>query len=118
MRNTLIVRKLITAITVMILLVYFMGKTTSPIIIFIPFLFCSIASIGKNFGLLYNKKELALFFDKLFKASFFLFWFGFLFVACYIMIRDNNYRMIFYTVPFWLAGIFFIKRKLFGRKKR
>lgn len=118
MRSSLIVRKLITAITVLVLLVYFMVKTTSPIIIFVPFLFCSIASIGKKFGLLFNKKKLALFFDKLFKVSFFLFWFGFLFVACYIMIRDNNYRMILYTVPFWLAGIFFIKRKLLSSKEK
>ena len=118
MRNGLIIRKLITAITVLLLLLYFMSKTTSPIIIFVPFLFCSIASIGKNFGLLFNKKKLALFSDKLFKASFFLFWFGFLFVACYIMIRDNNCRMILYTVPFWLAGIFFVKRKLVNRKEK
>ena len=118
MRSGVAVRKLMTAISVLVLLVYFMGKTTSPIIIFVPFLFCSIASIGKNIGLLFNKKKLALFSDKLFKVSFFLFWFGFLLVTCYIMIRDNNYRMIIYTVPFWLAGILFIKRKLLKRKER
>lgn len=118
MKNGLIVQKLKTAIIVLILMVYFMSKTTSPIIIFVPVLFCSIASIGKNLGLLFDKKRLALFFDTLFKVSFFLFWFGFLFVACYIIIRDDNYRMIIYTVPFWLAGIFFIKRKLLKRKER
>lgn len=115
MRNSLIIRKLVTAIIVLILLVYFVSRTASSKIIFVPFLFCSIASIGKNFGLLLNKKRLALFCDRLFKGGFFLFWFGFLIVACYIMIRDSNYGMILYTVPFWLAGIFFAKRKFLNR---
>lgn len=117
MRNGLIVRKLLTAITAMVLLIYFMGKTTSPKIIFVPFLLCSIASIGKNLGLLFNKKKFALVFDTLFEACFFLFWFGFLATVCYIMIRDSNTRMLPFTVPFWLAGIYFAKRKIEDKKR-
>lgn len=115
MRNVFITRKLITASIAAVLLIYFIGKTPSPKIIFIPFLLCSIASMGKNLGLLLNKKKFALFFDRLFKVSFFLFWFGFLVVACYIMIRDHNYRMLPFTLPFWFAGIFFAKRKFFKK---
>lgn len=111
MINALIGRKLVKAIIAVIILVYFMARTTGPKIIFAPFLFCAFASIGKNIGLLFNKRRLALFFDRVFKVSFFMFWFGFLAVACYFMIRDGNYRMLPFTVPFWLAGIFFAKRK-------
>jgi len=111
MRNTLIIRKLITAVAVLGLLVYFMCRTPSARIIFIPFLFCSIASIGKHLSLLFDKKRAALFFDRLFKGGFFLFWFGFLLAAGYIAVRDRHYGMLLYSVPFWLAGIFFLKRK-------
>ena len=115
MRNTLIARKLAKAIIAAILLLFFMLKTASPKIIFIPFLLCAFASIGKNLGLLFHQKNLAIFFDKLFKIVFFLSWFGFLAIACYIMIRDDNLRMIPFTVPFWLAGFFFVKRKFFKK---
>ena len=115
MRSGFITRKLATAIVTTVVLVYFLAKTPSPKILFIPFLLCSISSMGKNLGLLLNKKKFALFFDRLFKVSFFLFWFGFLIFACYIMIRDHNYRMLPFTLPFWLAGFFFFKRKFFKK---
>ena len=111
MINALIGRKLVKAIIAVIILVYFMARTTGPKIIFVPFLFCAFAGIGKNIGLLFNKKRLALFFDRVFKVSFFLLWFGFLAVVCYFMMRDGNYRMLPFTLPFWLVGIFFVNRK-------
>ena len=118
MRDLFIIRRLATAIIASIILIYFMTITPSPKIIFIPFLFCGIASIGKNLGLLFKKKRLAVFCDKLFKYSFFIFWFGFLFAASYFMIRDNNERMLPYTIPFWIAGIFFAYRKLLKTKNK
>ena len=112
MKTALIGRKLIKAIIASVILVYFMIQTNSPKIIFVPFLICGIASIGKNFGLLLNKKVFALFCDKLFKVVFFLSWFVFLIIACYIAVSDGNYKVIFFTLPFWLGGLFFAKRKL------
>ena len=52
----------------------------------------------------------------LFTILFFLFWFGFLTVAAYICIRDKQYGMLLYSGIFWLVGIGFAKRKLFGNK--
>lgn len=68
---------------------------------------------GKSLGIILNKEKIAVLFDKLFKAGFFLFWFGFLAVADYISVRDKNYVLTVFTLPFWLIGIYFLKRKLF-----
>lgn len=118
MKRTLIIRKLIKATVALVILVYFIIRTTSPTIIFAPFLICSIASIGKNLGLLFNRERVALFFDRIFKVVFFLSWFAFLVVACYIAVNDANYKVIFFTLPFWLGGLLFAKRKLLNKKDR
>ena len=104
--------KLITAIFTTILLLYFMTKTTSPKIIFVPFLICSISMAGKQIGLMMKRTRCVALFDKLFKLGFFLFWFGFLIAACYISIRDKNYSLIVFSLPFWLVGFYLIKKKL------
>lgn len=118
MKNALISRKLIRAVLVLVILVYFVIRTTSPKVIFAPFIICCIASIGKNLGLLFNKTKIVCFFDVLFKVVFFLSWFAFLIVACYVAIRDGNYKVIFFTLPFWLGGLFFAKRKLLSKKEK
>ena len=82
-------------------------------IIFIPFIIGAIAMVGKNIALLCGKKNLAAIFNKLFTIGFLLFWFGFLSVSAYICIRDKNYNMLAFTLPFWLAGIFVVKRRFF-----
>ena len=115
-KTALISRKLAKAVITAAILVYFMMRTTSSKIIFIPFLFCAFASIGKNLALLFDKKRAALFFDRVFKVVFLISWFGFLASACYIMIRDNNPGNLLFTIPFWLAGFFFVKRKFPGKK--
>lgn len=116
MRKALISRQLVKSVITLMILLYFVLRTTSPKIIFVPFIICCIASIGKNLGMLFNKTKIALIFDKLFKVVFFLSWFIFLIVACYITVRDGNYKVIFFTLPFWLGGLFFVKRKLFNKK--
>lgn len=118
MKRVFIVRKLIIALIALAILLYFVFKTTSPKIIFAPFLICSIASAGKNLSMLFNKLKIALFFDILFKITFFLSWFIFLAVVCYIAVRDANYKIIFFTLPFWLGGLFFVKRKFFNKKDK
>lgn len=104
--------KLITAIFTTVLLLYFMTKTTSPKIIFVPFLICSISMAGKQIGLMMKRTRCVALFDKLFKGGFLLFLFGFLIVACYISIRDKNYSLIVFSLPFWLVGIYLVKKKL------
>lgn len=92
-----------------------MIKTTNLKIAFIPFIICSISMVLKNVGLIFEKESMIAFFDKLFKIGFFLFWFGFLAVADYICIRDKNYDLLIFSLLFWIAGIYFIKKKLFDK---
>ena len=54
---------------------------------------------------------------KLFDILFFIFWFGFLIVADYVCLRDQNYGMLVYTLLFWIAGFLFAKKRLFPSKK-
>ena len=115
MKKALISRKLVNAIIALVILLYYVLRTTSPKIIFAPFLICGIASVGKNLGMLFNETKIAFIFDRIFKVVFFLSWFIFLIAACYIAVRDENYKMIFFTLPFWLGGLFFMKRKLFHK---
>lgn len=57
-------------------------------------------------------KRLAGIFSKLYTIGFLLFWFGFLSVAAFLCIRDENYNTLLFTLPFWIAGIFIVKRRL------
>ncbi len=115
MKNVFAVRKLLVAVMGFVLILYFLCKTTSHKIIFVPFLFCSFTSAGKYLGVILNKIRAAEIFDKLFKVSFFVFWFGFLIFAAFISIRDKNYSMLIFTLPFFAAGIYFVVKKF--RKK-
>ena len=113
----MISRKLVNATIALVILVYFVLRTTSPKIIFAPFLICGVASVGKNLGILFNQTKIAFIFDRIFKVVFFLSWFIFLIVACYIAVRDENYKVVFFTLPFWFGGLFFMKRKLFHKSR-
>lgn len=105
--------RLISAIFISLVLGYFMVRTPSPKIIFIPFLLCSTAMTVKYAALMLHMPHFARLCDKLFATGFFLFWFGFLIVAGYISIRDNQLGMLLFSIPFWLAGFVFAKKRLF-----
>ena len=116
MNNNFNIKKLGVSLFVIALLLYFMMKTPSlnSKIIFIPFIICAIAMVGKNVTLLCGKKDLAITFSKLFTIGFLLFWFGFLSVAVFVCIRDKNYNTLVFTLPFWIAGIWVVKRRFWG----
>ena len=100
------------------ILLYVMGRTTSPKIILLPFLICALSLAGKSIAQMLRKEKLAVVFHKCFVAGFLLFWIGFLAVAGYITIRDRNYSMLIFLVPFWLIGCYLIKIKLLGKKSK
>ena len=118
MKNTFFICKLISAIFITITLIYFMLKTPSPKIIFLPFLICSISMAGKLIGLIMNKRTCVVIFDILFKIGFFSFWFGGLIFALYLCLSERNYRLILFTIPFWLVGIYVIKNKILNIKPK
>lgn len=116
MRNSLSTKKLITSIVVTILLIYFMAKSSSPKIIFIPFLICSISMAGKSIARIFNREKWEFVFGKIFILGFLLFFIGFLVVATYVSIRDKNYGLLAVSVPFWFVGFYLIKNKLLNKK--
>lgn len=118
MKKSLATRNLMSSIMVTMALLYFMVKSPSPKIIFVSFLICGISMAGKSIAQILNKKKLELIFGKLFILGFLLFFIGFLVVAGYISIRDKNYSLLMFSIPFWLVGIFLIKNKLLNKKQK
>lgn len=110
-------RNLTSSIIVTVMLLYFMANTTSPKIVFIPFLISGVAMAGKSIAQLLRKKRLAEFFSRLFVLGFALFFFGFLVAACYISIRDKNYRILFVLLPMGLVGLSMIRSRI-GRNRK
>ncbi len=119
LKKAVYLKKIISATAITALLIYFTIKTPSPKIIFIPFLICGFAAISENVLLLFEKRKPAEIFHKLFAFGVLLFLFGFLFGAIYLSIRDKNYSLLIFSIPFLLMGIFFAKRKIFrgGKSK-
>lgn len=118
MKNILEIRKLVTAIFTTVLLLYFMSNTTSPKMIFVPFLICSISMAGKSIAMILGQEKVARLFQRLFVLGFLLFLIGFLVVACYISIRDKNYSLLIFSIPFWLVGIYLLKSRLLKKEAK
>lgn len=116
MKNSLSTRNLISSIVSTVLLLCFMAKSPSTKIIFVPFLICSLSMAGKSIARILNKKKMEFLFGKLFVLGFLLFFIGFLVVACFVSIRDKNYSLLVFLIPFWLIGIYLIKNRLFWKK--
>lgn len=116
MKQPFAIRNFIVSAFVTGLLAYLMLKSTSPKIIFIPFLICGLSMAGKSLAQMTGKEKWAAVFHKLFTIGFLLFWFGFLGVAAFICLRDKSYSMLLFTLPFWVVGFFIIKNKLLSKK--
>lgn len=117
MKNkSIYINKLVSSVFITILLIYFMIKTPSSKIIFVPFLICGFSMIGKSISLIIEKKKYANLFDKLFVVGFLLFWFGFIIMWCYTSFKNGDYLQTIFSIPFWLAGIYVIKKKLLNQK--
>ena len=100
------------------IVLYVMGKTTSSKIVLVPFLICALAMAGKSIAQLAGKEKIAAAVHKVFVAGFLLFWFGFLAVAGYLIVRDQNYSLLMLFIPFTLIGFFLVKKKLLAGKSK
>lgn len=113
MRKGLIMGQIVKNIFITLLLLYFYVNTSNSKIILFPFLICSCAILLKNISLLFNKSKYVDLFNKIFALSFLLFWFKILIFCCYISIVKKQYTFLIFSIPFWLASIFIIKKVLF-----
>jgi len=116
MKQPMAIRNFLLSLLVTGVLGYFMLKSPSPKIIFVPFLICGLSLAGKSLMQLTGNSKWAAVFHKLFVIGFLLFWFGFLSVAVFICLRDKSYGMLLFTLPFWVIGFFVVKNKLLGKK--
>lgn len=113
MKKRLIVSKIIKSLFITLLLFCFYVNTSNGKMFLLPFLICSIAIFLKNISLLFNKSKYVDLFNKIFVLFFLMFWFGILVFWCYICIVNKQYTSLIFSIPFWLASIFIIKKFLF-----
>lgn len=117
-KNIYIANIIKSAIFVLTLILIFFHNTGITKIMIIPFITCGTFSIGKNFCFLINKNNFANLFSKLFVISFLTFWFGFLTLWSYLVIKESNYFTLIFTIPFWIAGIYIIRKFLFEKGEK
>lgn len=107
-----------TIISIFLIIIVIKNQDIISKLIILPFLFCGIFTIGKNACLLKENKRPANIFSKLFVLSFLTFWFGFLVIWSYLCIRKNNYFPLVFTIPFWIAGIYIVRKFLLGMNSK
>lgn len=109
MKQSGLLKKVIVSAFCLAAIIYFMLNTASPKIIFVPFLICAVSMAGQCVALLVHHERVAQWFHMMFVGGFFLFWFGFLTATAYICIRDQNFAMLVFSIPFWLVGIWIVR---------
>ena len=112
MKKGMITSRLLYSIFITVLLLHFYIKTPNGKLVFIPFLICSISLLIKNIFLILNKDKYAVIFNKIFSIGFLLFWFGFLIFLCYTSVMNKAYSLLLFSIPFWIGGIYIMKKRL------
>lgn len=113
MKKGLITTQIVKNIFITMLLFYFYFNTSNGKVILLPFLICSVAVLLKNISLLFNKSKYVDLFNRVFTLSFLIFLFGALIFWCYTSIVNKQYNSLIFSIPFWLASIFIIRKFLF-----
>jgi len=112
------IKQTITSIIVSIFLSYILITTTDLFtkIIVIPFLLFGISFFIKNLCLMFNKKQFAKLFSKINVIAFLVYLFGFMIIWCFTSIKNKDYLQVLFSIPFWLVGIYIIKKRFFNQK--
>ena len=112
-----IVRIIVSAILCIILLLLFANSAdVITQLAFSPFLLAAIETLGSAIATYKENGRLVVFFQKCYIITFFTYWFGLLGYGCYIALKDKQIVMLLFTIPFWIAGIFIIKKYFFDKK--
>ena len=113
------IKQTITAIITSIFLSYILITTKDLLtrIVVIPFLFFGISFFIKNVCIMFNKKKLAKIFSKINVIVFLVYLFGFITMWCYTSFKNGDYLQILFSIPFWIMGIYIVKKKLFNQKE-
>lgn len=118
--NIRYVKKTISSAIISGLLAYFLFKTNdlfSKIVISL-FLVFGISFFVKNVCLILNKNKLAKIFSKVNVVAFLIYFFGFIIMWCYTSLKNGGYLQTLFSIPFWLVGIYIVKKRLFNQKDK
>lgn len=117
MKKSVFISRLIYTMFILIFLLSITIRTEDikTKIMLIPFVICGFSSTGKNICLILDKGKLANIFSKVFIISLLLFWFGFLAYWSYLCIRAKNYLTILFIIPFFIIGIYLIRKFLLNK---
>ncbi len=112
-----IVRIIVSIILCIILIVLFLNLANVTTQLFLtPFLLAALATLGLSISIYKENDLLIVFFQKCYIISFLLYWFGLLILGCYTALKDKQMGMLLFSIPFWIAGIFIIKKYFFDKK--
>lgn len=83
----------------------------------VPFIICTITTIIKYIFLMLDNQKYVRVFSKIYVGSFFIYIFGFLGFWCYTAFKNDNFILLFFSLPFWLFSIYIFKKILFKENK-
>ncbi len=87
-------------------------------LIFLPFIICISGDVVKNILLLKGENVNNKLFEKIFIIGFLSFVFLFLIVWTGLSILSKDYSLIIVSIPFWLIGVFLVRKKLLGKETK
>ena len=85
---------------------------------FIPFIICISGDVVKNILLLKGENVNNRLFEKIFIIGFLSFVFLFLILWTGLSILSKDYSLIIVSIPFWIIGIFLVRKKLLGKETK
>ena len=110
MKNIISIRKIIVGLITFSFLSFAILKNNMVRLMIIPFLVCSICYTFEGVFELLNKDKLVNIFKKIFKISFFTFYFGFLSYTVYYSLVNKTYGLFVVVFIFVLFIIPYFKR--------
>lgn len=119
MKKGVYITQLIRNIIVLIILFWLLSNNSGLIcFMMIPFIICICLSIVKNICLIIGQDKYAYIFNKLYIIVFLSFAFCFLIFWSYTVMKAKNYINLLFTIPFWLMGIYFIRKSFFPKSQK
>lgn len=106
---------ILTAIIINAVLIYLFILCEDNIsrLILSPFCLCGLSTLGYSITSLTKSNKAMTFFGKTYIVIFLIYWFGFLiFYTIVIFKQEEDYYSLLFTIPFWLAGILVLYKKI------
>ena len=119
MKKGIYINQIIRNIVIIAFLTYILSKNTGLATFMIcSFIICLFLSTMKYIFLVFNKDKYANIFSKLYLIVFLSLAFCFMSFWSYIVIKNNNYSTLLFTIPFWITWICLVKKYLFKNKEK